>query len=809
MGLPAAPRTSSTTGACEVAICGNPNSGKTTIFNAITGLNQKVANYPGVTVEKVTGRFSVGKEKPQQFTLVDVPGTYSLAAFSPDEYIAISVLSGGPEGKRIPDAIICVIDATNLRRGLYLLFQILEIGRPVVVALNMIDLAVRRGIQIDFEKLSQAIGGFPVVPVVGNRGQGIERLKKETAKVIATPPDASLNGFYDGVTEDVLANLLLCFGQAHRTRAEYLRIIFDVDGPAEKQFIRREGPEASNAMKRGRATIREAWASLSTAETTPLTRKAAQVFTSTVTIDHSRKRMLSEKVDRYLLHRLLGPLALLLTMALMFQSIFSWAQPFMEMIDKMFTGLADWAATLMPEGPMQSLLTDGVIGGVGSVLIFIPQIAILFIFIAVLEDSGYMSRGAFLVDRMFRWCGLSGKSFIPMLSSFACAIPGIMATRTIEDRKLRFITIMVAPLMTCSARLPVYAIMIAAFVPYKSYFGLFNLQGIVLMLLYLLGVVVAVAVSFVVSRTFLRTERSTFLMEMPSYKMPTLRSVTIRVLNRVKSFIVRAGTIILAITIIIWALSYYPRSQAVETEFDRQEAALLVHYDFAKTTARARLAELVRNQPEDAADPSGAISETFAQAQEEARLSELKARLLADYPAHGALVETLSGLRLLEIQQQETLLALGNERAGKHLRDSYLGRMGRAVEPAFRPLGWDWKITMATLASFPAREVIIATLGTIYNLGAGTDAESASLVDKMRQAKWEDGPNMGKPVFTLAVALSIMVFFAICCQCGATVVTIKQETTSWYYAVFAFGYMTVLAYLLALVVYQLFAGMGF
>ena len=809
MNLPTIVRVRSSTTVHTVAICGNPNSGKTTIFNAITGLNQKVANYPGVTVERVTGRFTVGKDNPQQFNLVDVPGTYSLAAYSPDEYIAASTLYGEAEGQSLPDVIICVIDATNLERGLYLLFQVLEIGRPIVVALNMIDLAQKRGIQIDFEKLSKAIGGYPVVPVVGNRGHGIDRLKRETAKMVAAPPETIQARLYDNVTENVLAELDLRFGSKRRTRAHYLRIIFDVNGPAEKQFIRREGPKASKALRRGRAAIQEACTSLSIAETTPLTRKAVEVFKSAVTVDHSRERILSEKVDRYLLHPVLGPLVLLLTVALIFQSIFSWAQPFMEMIDKLFTGLADWAAMLIPEGPMQSLLTDGIIGGVGSVLIFIPQIAILFIFIAVLEDSGYMSRGAFLVDRMFRWCGLSGKSFIPMLSSFACAVPGIMATRTIEDRKLRFITIMVAPLMTCSARLPVYAIMIAAFVPYKSCFGLFNLQGIVLMLLYLLGVVVAVVVSFVMSKTFLRTERGTFLMDMPSYKMPTLKSVTIRVLNRVKSFIVRAGTVILAITIIIWALSYYPRSQAVDTEFDRQEAALLVQYDFVKTTARARLAELVRSQPEDATDPSGAISETFAEAQDEAHLSECKARLLADYPAHEALVETLSGLRLLEIQQQEALLALGNERAGKHLRDSYLGRMGRTVEPAFRPLGWDWKITMATLASFPAREVIIATLGTIYNLGAGIDAESASLVDKMRQAKWEDGPKKGKPVFTLAVALSIMVFFAICCQCGATVVTIKQETTSWYYAVFAFGYMTVLAYLLALVVYQLFAGMGF
>jgi len=809
MGIPATARTRFTTGAYEVAICGNPNSGKTTIFNAITGLNQKVANYPGVTVEKVTGRFTVGKENPQQFALVDVPGTYSLAAFSPDEYIAASTLYGEAEGRSLPDAIICVIDATSLERGLYLLFQILEIGRPVVVALNMIDMAQKRGMQIDYEKLSRAIGGFPVVPVVGNRGHGIARLKRETARMVAMPPNTTPNRLYDDITENVLAELQTRFGQTHRTRAQRLRIIFDVDDPAEKRFIRKEGPEASNELNRGRAAIREVWTSLSTAETTPLTRKAAEVFNSTVTIDHSRKRMLSEKVDRYLLHRLFGPVALLLTMALMFQSIFSWAQPFMEMIDKMFTGLADWAAMLMPEGPMQSLLTDGVIGGVGSVLAFIPQIAILFIFIAILEDSGYMSRAAFLVDRMFRWSGLSGKSFIPMLSSFACAVPGIMATRTIEDRKLRFITIMVAPLMTCSARLPVYAIMIAAFVPYKSYFGLFNLQGIVLTLLYLLGVVVAVAVSFVMSRTLFKTDRSTFLMDMPSNKMPTLKALFIKVLNRVKSFIIRAGTVILAITIIIWALSYYPRSQAVEAEFDRQVAALQAHYDFAWMTTQARLAELVRNQPEGAADASGVITEAFAEAEDEAYLSRLEAQFIADYPAYGELVETLSGLRLLEIQQQEALLALGNERAGNHLRDSYMGRLGRTVEPAFRPLGWDWKITMATLASFPAREVIIATLGTIYNLGTDTNAESASLVDKMRQAKWEEGPKKGKPVFTLAVALSIMVFFAICCQCGATVVTIKQETTSWYYAVFAFGYMTVLAYLLALVVYQLFAGMGF
>lgn len=809
MGMPIAAVRSSALDTYRVAICGNPNCGKTTIFNAITGLNQKVANYPGVTVEEVTGRFSVGKEKPQQFTLVDVPGTYSLAAFSPDEYIAASALFGTTDNGLAPDVIICVIDATNLRRGLYLLFQVLEIGKPVVVALNMIDVSQRRGIRIDFGKLSRAIGGVPVVPVVGNRGHGIARLKRKTAEVIASPPELSSGGMYDDLTGSVLKDLQSGFGDGKRTRAECLRIIFDVDGPAEARFIREEGNRAREVLERGRDVIREVSASLSAAETMPLTRKAAQVFTSTVTIDKSRRRVLSEKVDRYLLHPVFGPVMLVVTMALMFQAIFSWAGPFMNAIDVMFSGLASWAETLMPQGPLQSLLTDGVIGGVGAVLIFIPQIAILFIFIAVLEDSGYMSRGAFLVDRMFRWCGLSGKSFIPMLSSFACAVPGIMATRTIEDRKLRFITIMVTPLMTCSARLPIYAILIAAFVPYKSYFGVLNLQGIVLALLYLLGVVVAVAVSFVMSRTLFKTERSTFLMEMPSYKIPTLKSVTIRVLNRVKSFIVRAGTIILAITIVIWALSYYPRPRSVEVEFSRQVSVLQAHYDFMEMVAGAELAKLMHYQSRDPDSLSVTISEAFAQAKDEAGLAELKARFLADYSAQEELIQKLFGLRLLEMQRKEGLLALRNMQVGEQLRNSYLGRLGRAVQPAFHPLGWDWKITVATLAAFPAREVVIATLGTIYNLGADVEAESETLVNKIRQAKWEEGPKQGKPVFTLAVALSVMVFFAICCQCGATVVTIKQETAGWPYAVFTFGYMTVLAYLLALAVYQFFAGLGF
>ncbi len=793
MGTPRTTRPGSAIEFKRVAICGNPNSGKTTIFNAITGLNQKVANYPGVTVEKVTGRFSVNRDDSRRFILVDVPGTYSLAAFSPDEYIAAATLYGEADESRMPDAVIYVLDATNIERGLYLLLQVLQTGLPVVVALNMIDLAQRRGLQIDVACLSAAIGGWPVVPVVGNRGHGIDRLKLETARISAAAPAASSAIQYDSVTEEVLTQLQSEFSRRERTRAHLLRILFDTSGPAETKFIEREGPRATTTLTRGRSAIRQRWSSLTAAETTPLTDKATEVFGKCVVIDHSRERMLTEKVDRYLLHRWFGPLVLLVMMAFIFQSIFSWAEPFMGLIDGIFTSLADWVTTQMASGPLRSLITAGIIGGVGSVLVFVPQIAILFVFIALLEDTGYMSRAAFLVDRMFRWCGLSGKSFIPMLSSFACAVPGIMATRTIEDRKLRLITIMIAPLMTCSARLPVYAILIAAFIPYRSYLGILNLQGIVLLLLYLLGVIVAVVVSFILSRVILKTEQGTFLMELPSYKMPTFKTVMIKVFIRVRTFVIRAGTVIMAITVVIWALSYYPRSRDVEVEYDRQNKAVQEYYDFAAMVAAARLTGLVGIDIRDNDDLTSLLE--YLDSTGESSIS----------PASSAVG---SQLRELESRRQAAIAELRRWSAGEQLRRSYIGQLGRVLQPAFGPLGWDWKITMATLAAFPAREVIIATLGTIYNLGTDVDAESVSLVDKMRQDRWPDGPRAGQPVFTIAVALSVMVFFAICCQCGATLVTIRHETGGWRYALYAFTYMTVLAYLLALATYQLAAWWG-
>lgn len=720
------PATKPEAATAAVAICGNPNSGKTTIFNAMTGLRQQVGNYPGVTVERTTGVFRVDGHSERQFVLMDVPGAYSLAAYSPDEYIAARALFGAFNQDRPPDVIVCVIDATNLERGLYLLFQVMQIGRPIVVALNMIDLAARQGITINAELLSEKLSGIAVIPVVGSRREGIERLKAAIAEADVRPvPENSIA--YPPEAEKAIADLMAACSNGHRTRAEYFRILFDTDGPAERAFIRDQGGEARTELEEHRTELINRFGSLSASETSGLIAKAGELSAEVIQHSPTPARTTTEKIDRIVLHPILGPVILLALVTLIFQSIFSWSEPLMRAIDSLFTSISNLVGGHLPEGPVNSLLTDGVIGGVGSVLMFLPQIVILFMFISILEDSGYLPRMAFLVDRVFGWCGLSGKSFIPLLSSFACAVPGIMATRTIEDRKLRFITILVAPLMTCSARLPVYAVMIAAFIPHKTYLGFLNSQGLLLGALYALGLVVAVIVSLVLKGVLHRSRRGTFLMELPTYKLPTPQSIGIRVYYRARAFVIRAGTVILAITIIIWALSYYPHS--------------------ATTVS---------------------MSETpTAQTQ------------ISDAPARYA-----------------------NSVAGEQLRNSYFGRLGKFVEPVFAPLGWDWKVTMAVLASFPAREVIIATLGTVYNLGSDVDQDSSSLVEKLRQARWDTGPKMGRLVFNPAVALSIMVFFALCCQCGATVVTIRQETGAWKYAAVTFTYMTIMAYFAAMITYQ-------
>lgn len=735
--VPLVRQSAESTRSVRVALCGNPNCGKSTLFNALTGLRQKVANYPGVTVEKVSGSFQT-KDNPQtKYSIVDVPGTYSLVATAPDEHVAAQTLLDRESPDR-PDLIVCVIDACHLERGLYLYFQVRAAGAPMVIALTMVDIARKSGLSIDALRLSKNLGGVPVVPVVANRGIGLNNLKEQIAKTSLTAAAAEPMA-YD--SEVIAATSVLAEGNGHRSRAEYLRVLFDEHGTAEKKYIHETGEQGRQILEGARQRLKSQFGSLLIAETRPLQDEASRLARLVTKRDIVLSRLHTETVDRYILHPVLGPVILFTLMVLIFQSIFSWAEPMMSQVDLAFAKLGGVIESVMAEGPLRSLIVDGCVGGVGSVVMFLPQILILFLYISLIEASGYMPRAALIVDRMFSWCGLSGKAFIPMLSSFACAIPGVMATRTIENRRVRLLTIIIAPLMSCSARLPVYTIMIAAFVPYQSYLGIVNSQGLVLLALYLLGLFVAIAIAFTVTRLRKREERISFVMEMPTYKLPTVRSVITQLYQKASSFLVRAGTVILAITIIVWALGYYPHSTAIDER-----------YALHKTQASQELAH--------------------------------------DLPA---------------LEQRLTLIEA--EQAGEHLRNSYFGRIGRALEPIFVPLGWDWKITMAALASFPAREVVIATLGATYNLGTESD-NSDSLIKKLQNAKWDSGQQMGLPVFTPAVALSIMVFFALCCQCGATVVTIRQETGTWWYSILAFTYMTLLAYIGALATFTVARSLG-
>ncbi|MCH7878893.1 MAG: ferrous iron transport protein B, partial [candidate division Zixibacteria bacterium] len=480
----------------RIALCGNPNSGKSTIFNHLTGLNQKVANYPGVTVESRVGRFTLPDNQDIDFDLIDVPGSYSLAAISPDEFIAVKTLIGSDDSSGdAPDLVIVVLDASNLDRSLYLLAQISEARLPTIVVLNQIDIAESRCLRINTVRLSQIIG-MPVVSTVAHRGKGINRLKERIARFAEIPPAKSLFTF-DHEIEEFLVEFSpsAAVKNSHLSRPELIRALFDKHGPAEKKFLGAYGSGGESKLEHLRRRLADKHRGLPFAEAYPLARKMAQIAQQVTITLTSTRNPATEKIDKVVLHRFWGPLILLGIMIIVFQSIFSWAEPLMDLIDSGAGFVAAQASALLPAGALRSLVVDGVIGGVGSVIIFLPQIVILFFFLGLLEDSGYLPRAAFIVDRLFRWCGLSGKSFVPLLSSFACAIPGIMATRTIDSPRQRLLTIVVAPLMSCSARLPIYIIMISAFVPYERYLGLFNSQGLTMVGLYSLGIITAVIVS--------------------------------------------------------------------------------------------------------------------------------------------------------------------------------------------------------------------------------------------------------------------------------------------------------------------------
>jgi len=716
------------------ALVGNPNVGKTTLFNALTGLSHVTGNYPGVTVERKSGAMRLNGNTAN---VIDLPGTYSLAARSPDEMIVADVLLGQQEGEEPVDVVLAVIDATNLERNLYLVSQLRELGKPLVVALNMMDLADRREIKIDVAVMAEALG-VPVVPICAHKGHGVSELLQALTEIAH-----DVSGIYSGgplwpdelrheweSLREELNGLSAKIGhEIHPMEA--FRILVDKGGYAEERMAATLEDGFISRLEE-RRTRAGSGASLAGLEARGRYAWIHEIVRRGVLKPSERVTTMSDRIDAVLTHKVGGTVVFALLMVVVFQAIYSWAGPLMDLIDGGVGWVGNMVGSRMPDGVLQSLVVDGIITGVGSVLIFLPQILILMACVAVLEDCGYMARAAFLMDRLLSRCGLSGQSFIPLLSSFACAIPGVMATRTIADRRDRFTTMLVAPLMSCSARLPVYVLMIAAFVPDERILGgLIGVQGATLFAMYCIGIAVAVPIAWILKRTLLKGETPPFLLELPSYKWPQPRVVAGKVYRQGKEFLRRAGTIIFAITVIVWALAYFPHSASIEQQFEAERTAL--------TTLLPEGAEL-----EDA---------------------------IAD---------------------------IDNREAAEHLNNSFFARGGHLIEPLVKPLGWDWRIGVSALASFPAREVVVATLGTIFALGSDVDEESESLKATMNAATWPDG----SPLFTVPVALSIMVFFALCCQCGATLAVIRRETQSWRWPAFTFAYMTVLAYVAALIVYQ-------
>lgn len=726
----------------SVALIGNPNTGKSSLFNALCGTSARVGNYPGVTVEQKVGKL-VGSEQPIE--IIDLPGTYSLAARSADEAVTIDVLCGAQQGVTRPNAIVVIVDATNLERNLYLLSQIIELELPVLVVFNMWDRVQEEGHKIDISALSTRIG-LPIVCTSASKREGIDQVRQAiiamtTGGIKALASDKTARSSFPTAflnESESLAALLKTKG-IETPRIEVDRMLIDKDGHFQTIAAKAGGPEIVQEIEQARTRLESSGCKIPLFETKHRYGWVRQQISGLVERPPANRVNSSDKIDRWLTHRWIGMAFFVLLMFLIFQSITliaKWPMGWIEFSQGWTQGIIEqWIAP----GALRSLLSDGVIAGIGSVLIFLPQIAILFLFIAILEDCGYMSRAAFVVDKMMSTIGLSGRSFLPLMSSFACAVPGIMATRTIESVKDRMVTILIAPLMSCSARLPVYILLVSAFVPDTTYLGgWLSLQGAVLFAMHCVGALVAIPTAWFLRKFFFPGAASTFLMELHSYKWPSWFVLFQRVRERVVAFVSRAGTLIFCTSILVWAAGYFPGDhQALEQ-------------------AQSKLESLTASG--DAADTQAIDGAT----------------------------------------------ASINAARQKLIDESFLGMAGKTIEPLVKPLGWDWKIGVAAIASFPAREVIIATLGTIYSLGSEEDESSDSLKDQMKAERWPDG----RPVYSLATALSIMVFFALCAQCSATLMTIKRETNSWRWPLFSFVYMTALAYIGAWLTFTIATWLG-
>lgn len=677
------------------AIIGNPNCGKTTIFNSLTGLKQKVANYPGVTVEKKEGTITF--KNGSKSTLIDLPGTYSLSAFSPDEKIATDQLLNPNESKI--SAVLCVIDASNIERNLFLLSQIIDLNFPTIAILNMVDVAAKNGCSIDTKKLSKHLG-IPVVQTIANQKLGIDELKeilqsdlKPSKNIRKWRVNEVLQKDFEEVSIFLQKNNF-DFNSSFHDSIQLLSMPSDellknnlIKDELKNFIIKKHEKLDFLELDRTSAFIDARYDLIK------------QICDDSVIKKFKSLDNFSDKIDKILTHKIFGFVFFFGIMALMFQIMFSWILVPMQWIEIFFVWLSISVSNILPSGPINNLITDGVLGGVGAVVTFLPQIVFLFLFLGILEDSGYMARAAFIMDKLMGRVGLHGKSFIPLLSSFACAIPGIMATRTIDNEKDRITTILIAPLLSCSARIPVYTLMIATFIPQTKIFGFLPLPAITLTLIYMLGIFLALAFGFIFRKTLLKGSSSLFLMELPQYKFPSASTLFHIIYERAGLFLKRAGTFILAVSIVLWFLASYPKIE--------------------------------------------------------------------------------------------------NASPSTQLENSFAGKVGKFIEPAIKPLGFDWKIGIGLVTSVLQREVFVSTIGTIYNMN---DSKNIPLSEKIRT---EINVTTGEPSFTILTAICILVYYALSLQCLSTVSVVRRETNSWKWPAIQFFYMTSLAYLMTFITYRI------
>ena len=697
----------------NIALVGNPNSGKTSLFNSLTGLNQKVGNFPGVTVDKKTGTSAIAPSL--EALLIDLPGTYSLYPKRSDEWVAYKVLLNQDESVK-PDMVLLVADASNLKRNLLFCSQIIDLKIPVVVALTMMDLAKNKGTQIDIPGLERELG-VPVVPVNPRKNKGIIPLKKAlelaAEKIDQIPPR-------DFIDTDSLATASInavkkLFPHISNYRAIHYLINhenFLLDDATQQLIENIEIENKFNPTKTQAEEIMQRYG------------RIKHIMQQTVAeSDPLKKALLTEKLDDILLHRHWGYIILLSVLFLLFQSVF-WLATFpMDGIEWTFGQLGGWLGNNLPKAWWSDLFINGVVAGLSGIMVFIPQIMILFGLITLLEDTGYMARISFLTDKLMRKVGLNGKSVMPMISGYACAVPAIMSARNIENKKERLLTIMITPLMSCSARLPVYTILISLIIPSKLYFGFLSLQGLVMMCLYLSGTVMALVAAWVMKWFIKSTERSFFILELPVYRGPRWKNALTTMIEKAKIFVFDAGKVIMVISLLLWALSTYGPAKKMQE-------------------VTAKYEQLIINNPQQANE-------------------------------------------------------LNKQRKTELLQNSFAGTLGKAIEPVIRPLGYDWKIGIALITSFAAREVFVGTMATLYSVGKDADTNNSTLRQKMAAAVRPDGTK----VYDLATGLSLLIFYVFAMQCMSTLAIVKRETRSWKWPAIQLVYMTGLAYLLSWVVY--------